>query len=1729
MADETQVGSLSCWDKLTWAWIDPYLKSAQAKIKRLEDLQQKEDGTKKDKTLEDRPLPKLRSCRDDALLYAKAMHVENSKLDAKKSFAWIFFKVFWKEFGNILVMDLLIWALSFLLITSVISGHIETIRSVADDSNLLWFRGLTAQQEGTLCLIVSLILQLIYALLNDVYLQNYMERVRVRIELGITYFFYTETLRNGARVGNRVETKNTKTESDKSGKTVAVIKKTGGKDDSESTGETSQTDGPTPVYAVIGDNLTDMTNWAMQCAHCLKLPIAVPIGLWVLSEKIARVETNNMGITGSPWLLMWQTLVVFLLFEAVWISLDVLLYGIKKKYLAAWNDFSNAAVDYLKSSKNIRMFGAWNSIYFSKIVSPKMDKIVKTRRSYFFLFRFFQFLDDPMAEIMRLTLFLTIGYKMGIDGFGQAFTLSLIMSDLTKNLMGIEESVYYFLKFLPSFNQAKRYFNELQANSTTVNGNCSSCTSVSNGNGVDSPTSMKSDLVADDTSSTIYNDPACYPQRYYSYTRGDSKKEAISKNRATISEESRLGFLAPLELHRGDVCLLEGQVGAGKTMCLLAILDELAVHESGIEGGGAKTLMSPVAYVPEASYVLEKSILENILFGLPYNEDIYFKAIYLSELQEEIFGKEGGGVNPLSSDLVLTNRGENVSGGQRQRIGIARALYKVLYSRDVLKLPDILLIMDNPLSALDGNTARIVWEGIKNEFFVEEEHQPQIDIKPVSPFIPTGKVTFFGTVPSSGETTDLMKAGATRRFQLDTQSDGVRLVSEMPLVVSGKLMIGAEDEESLGSHLKQPEMVLDASEEDASLQNIGVNPGAISTEDGVTPPGEAVASLAQVKMDAQPGKSFSAISAELIVNSSPAKSPAKLPAPLKLPPLPSQKSKKTDPILQRPQVLEANVQSEESSQNSIDAGSTFKTFSLLYKRMGAPLLILYICSFTVEMIFMSLIVVWYDFFQVRATPHSSSRLAGNVFSKFGVVMNNLQSNSNPPPSKNTKDVDTLFYGAMIILGIAFIFRLARYMAEVAANYRAVHSVSQNFLKSVWIVKGFDFLDHTPASRIINRTCQDCGANMPESIFLNGPLRIIDICLALSIPLFVPILGNLSSWWQQFVAAVAICILILAMYFVLIKIFRVLIKDLEKQYLAQKSRVCEEFAPICEREGGILLRAYRRNTLTKSSVSLSCGNQVLREEDLLATVFYDRSVLMASPAAMLNGQQEAELDSLLLTARATLERFNEIKFAQIGCKFWLAMRLDLSIQTGIFLVKLIACLTSDAALPFLDVAFSQVNKIFNPATAAKYALLDLDQQTVCVERLLEWTDDNLPADASHENGSDNVQNNIHLNDLEDLNSEIDSMERLHPQSIARDEKPDENESILSVRGIACGYSGTRGEELILKNVNLEITRGERLLVVGRTGSGKSTFFSSLLRLIRLARGEVVYKKRSKTRPGTTISHIVNCHGVDHEGRKIDEEGKRLVLRKNTGDGGAHAVRRDSAAAMDETFALLEEGRLENSFSLPVLSEHLLRRVFRVFPQTPFVFKGNFFFNCDISETIDQNVILGLLKKFFRGLVEDAWASSSANTRRRFSDDQSTSEEKSEIPTSFYRWFFSSHDADAVLSAAQKQILHACRVLAQPVIPEIVLLDEVTARLPEKEGNELMEILEEVFREQTLLCITHQKGLQCFQSGDEDKKRGDDTGAAAQQVDIITQNQAATQQAGMKKQWRTVELSNGFMSG
>ncbi len=144
-----------------------------------------------------------------------------------------------------------------------------------------------------------------------------------------------------------------------------------------------------------------------------------------------------------------------------------------------------------------------------------------------------------------------------------------------------------------------------------------------------------------------------------------------------------------LTLPRGSCTALIGKVGSGKSTLLSALLGELYFTP-----GTTLRIDRKIAYTSQASWTLSKTIKENILMGLPYEETKFNDCLTYSCFAEDL--KE----MPLREMTVIGNRGVNLSGGQRARLAIARAMYA---DADVY-------LFDDPISALDINVGKAVME-----------------------------------------------------------------------------------------------------------------------------------------------------------------------------------------------------------------------------------------------------------------------------------------------------------------------------------------------------------------------------------------------------------------------------------------------------------------------------------------------------------------------------------------------------------------------------------------------------------------------------------------------------------------------------------------------------------------------------------------------------------------------------------------------------------------------------------------------------------------------------------------------------------------------------------------------------------------------------------------------------------------------------------------------------------
>lgn len=129
-------------------------------------------------------------------------------------------------------------------------------------------------------------------------------------------------------------------------------------------------------------------------------------------------------------------------------------------------------------------------------------------------------------------------------------------------------------------------------------------------------------------------------------------------NEAPISDSRRGGsFIVSgfdFSVKRGEVLAVCGPVGSGKSSLIQGLIDEAipVSNETNVSTSGR------VAYVPQTPFVLNTTLRENILFGLPFEQALYDRVLDACSLRSDI--KQLGAAGDLTE---IGERGVTLSGG----------------------------------------------------------------------------------------------------------------------------------------------------------------------------------------------------------------------------------------------------------------------------------------------------------------------------------------------------------------------------------------------------------------------------------------------------------------------------------------------------------------------------------------------------------------------------------------------------------------------------------------------------------------------------------------------------------------------------------------------------------------------------------------------------------------------------------------------------------------------------------------------------------------------------------------------------------------------------------------------------------------------------------------------------------------------------------------------------------
>ncbi len=152
-------------------------------------------------------------------------------------------------------------------------------------------------------------------------------------------------------------------------------------------------------------------------------------------------------------------------------------------------------------------------------------------------------------------------------------------------------------------------------------------------------------------------------------------------------------------VRKGEVVCLTGAVGCGKSSIFGALTNQMVLRK------GTVRISNDVSYAPQEPWLMAGTVQENILFGLEYDFSWYKSVTESCGLLPDFEQFDQG------DQTCVGQEGVALSGGQRARIGLARAIYR----------KPALVILDDPLSAVDRHVAKLIWNSAIRELLRDQD------------------------------------------------------------------------------------------------------------------------------------------------------------------------------------------------------------------------------------------------------------------------------------------------------------------------------------------------------------------------------------------------------------------------------------------------------------------------------------------------------------------------------------------------------------------------------------------------------------------------------------------------------------------------------------------------------------------------------------------------------------------------------------------------------------------------------------------------------------------------------------------------------------------------------------------------------------------------------------------------------------------------------------------------
>jgi ABC-type bacteriocin/lantibiotic exporter with double-glycine peptidase domain len=294
--------------------------------------------------------------------------------------------------------------------------------------------------------------------------------------------------------------------------------------------------------------------------------------------------------------------------------------------------------------------------------------------------------DLPLRRAQSNTLFIGAFPRYAMEALGMllitalAYSLAMQPDGITKAIPVLGALAIGAQRFLPALQQAYAAWSGIQGNQISLQDTLEL---------LDQP--LPDYAIQSEFKSLPFNHTITLKQLGFCYSK--ETPYVLKQININITKGSRVGFI--------------GTTGSGKSTLLDIVMGLLQPTDGSLEidnqtvtPGNHRGWQAHIAHVPQAIFLADSSIEENIAFGVPkdqINHDRVRQAAQQAQIADSIESW------PKQYQTFVGERGIRLSGGQRQRIGIARALYK---QADVI-------IFDEATSALDNETEQAVMQAIE--------------------------------------------------------------------------------------------------------------------------------------------------------------------------------------------------------------------------------------------------------------------------------------------------------------------------------------------------------------------------------------------------------------------------------------------------------------------------------------------------------------------------------------------------------------------------------------------------------------------------------------------------------------------------------------------------------------------------------------------------------------------------------------------------------------------------------------------------------------------------------------------------------------------------------------------------------------------------------------------------------------------------------------------------------